>query len=136
MSNNLPRRDVLKAAAAVAAGSLFAPNLSAQDADGPEEWGGWFAAAEGNKHMPVVSVSRHGEEVDIQLDVRHPQGAAHHISNVRIYDENRIEIATAEFHPTSSTPRATLTLRIPEGRTLYAVSNCNKHGLWYRKFEV
>jgi len=45
-------------------------------------------------------------------------------------------VATADFNPTLSTPRATMTLRVAEGTKLYAVSDCNKHGLWYLEFTV
>jgi len=135
--STLPRRKVLKAAAAATLGATFASTATAQEAStGPEEWGGWFMAAAGNKHMPTIATARRGDEVDITLEVKHPQGAAHHISNVRLYDENRIEIATAEFNATLSTPRASMTLRVAAGTTLYAVSNCNKHGLWYTEFKA
>lgn len=134
--STLPRRRVLKAAAATALGATLTSTASASQGTGPEEWGGWFMAAAGNKHMPTIATARRGDEVDITLEVKHPQGAAHHIMNVRIFDENRCEIATAEFNPTLSTPRASMTLRVAEGTTLFAVSNCNKHGLWYTEFKA
>lgn len=137
--SSLPRRKILKAAAATAFGGALASTASAANfaqESGPEEWGGWFMSSAGNKHMPAVSVSRREDEVDVTLEVKHPQGAGHHISNVRVYTEERIEIATAEFNATLSTPRAQMTLRVAKGTKLYAVSNCNKHGLWYTEFTV
>lgn len=104
--------------------------------DGPQEWGGWFTDTGGNKHMPVVTAKRNGDEVTVVIDVPHVQNAGHHISYVRIYTAKRVEIASAEFNTTLSTPRATMTLRLPEGTTLYAVSDCNKHGIWYTEFQV
>ena len=131
------RRNLLKGAAAVALGGLLSSDATAASSpNGPEEWGGWFTDASGNKHMPVVTSKRQGAEVTISLDVPHPQNAGHHISYVRIYTAKRIEIASTEFNPSLSTPRATMTLRLPEGTTLYAVSDCNKHGIWYTEFKV
>lgn len=138
--NTLPRRKILKVAAATALGATLVGESQAQDSQpatsNPEEWGGWFMSAAGNKHMPVVTMVRNGDEVDLTLEIKHPQGAAHHISNVRIYDENRIEVATAQFNATLSTPRASMTLRLAAGTKLFAVSNCNKHGLWYTEFSA
>ena len=138
--STLPRRNILKAAAATALGATLASSASAQDrraASGePKEWGGWLMSPSGNKHMPVVTTERHGEEALVNFVVKHPQGAEHHISNVRIYDKNRLEIATAEFNPTLSTPKASMTLRVAAGTKLFAVTNCNKHGLWYTEFTV
>ncbi len=138
--NSLPRRRILHAAAATALAGALSGSARAQDdsakTKGPQEWGGWFTNPAGNKHMPVVSSLRHGDQVKISLEVRHPQAAAHHISNIRIYDADRIEIATLELHPTLSTPQGALLLRVPAGTNLYAVSNCNKHGLWYSAFTV
>jgi|FLOH01.1.fsa_nt_gi desulfoferrodoxin-like iron-binding protein len=130
------RRNLLKGAAAVAFGGLLSTESSAQDPSGPQEWGGWFTDAAGNKHMPVVKVTREGEESTVVIDVPHVQNAAHHISYVRVYTENRIEVASAEFNTTLSTPRATMTLRLPAGTKLFAVSDCNKHGIWYTEFQV
>lgn len=131
------RRNLLKGAAAVAFGGLLSTESSAaQTQDGPQEWGGWFTDASGNKHMPVVAAKRNGDEVSIVIDVPHVQNSGHHISYVRIYTAKRVEIASAEFNTTLSTPRATMTLRLPVGTTLYAVSDCNKHGIWYTEFQV
>jgi len=138
----LPRRQVLKAAAATAFGGLLASEAGAVSGvtrradDGPTSFGGWLSDTEGDKHIPVVTSARRGDEVDVTIEVKHPQGAAHHVSNVRVYDAERIEVATADFHATLSTPRATMTLRVAAGTKLYAVSDCNKHGLWYLEFSV
>ena len=134
--STLPRRGILKAAAASAFVGSFAGTADAGQAEPPQEWGGWFMAAGGNKHMPVVTSERRGEDAVVSFTVKHPQGAAHHIMNVRLFDENRVEIASVDFSPTLSTPQASMSLRLPAGTKLYAVSNCNKHGLWYSEFTV
>lgn len=98
--------------------------------------GGWFTKASGDKHMPTVSSTRNGDEVEIALEVKHPQGESHHITDIRVYDEDRIEVARCAFNPTLSRASATMTLKIEKGTTLYAVSDCNKHGLWFTEFDV
>jgi desulfoferrodoxin (superoxide reductase-like protein) len=136
-TNMMNRRNLLKGAAAVAFGGLLSTESSAaQPQDGPQEWGGWFTDAQGNKHMPVVTTKRDGDAVSIAIHVPHVQNAGHHISYVRIYSAKRVEIASAEFHATMSTPGTTMTLRLPAGTTLFAVSDCNKHGIWYTEFQV
>lgn len=132
---SLPRRKILQAAAVTALGGTLAAKTSVRDED-LTEVGGWFTKSSGNKHMPAVSSTRDGKLVTVTLEVKHPQGASHHISDVRVYDEDRIEVARSSFSPTLSKPSTTMTFSMEPGTKLFAVSDCNKHGLWFTEFSV
>ena len=99
--------------------------------------GGWqFKDLTYEKHIPEVEVVREKDIAAISVHVKHPQTAEHHISTFKLYDENRIEITECNLHSEMSQPRATFYLKLPEGTKLIAISDCNIHGIWMKKFEV
>ncbi|MCD6337820.1 MAG: hypothetical protein J7M29_00360 [Verrucomicrobia bacterium] len=140
------RREALKkvavvGTAAAAAGAVAAKAQAdvynfANEEDQVEVVGGWLTSKKGNKHMPIVKVEREGDIATIAVEVKHPQGAMHHIEAVHLYDEDRLLIASAYFHPERSKPKATFALRVPQGAKLLAVGDCNLHGLWFTEFVV
>ena len=110
--------------------SLFKQAAIAQEL--PIE-GGWQHVP-GEKHVPIVKASRSGEWLHIEVKVKHPQTAVHHISSIRIYNNARIELASQRMHPEWSEPLALFATKAGPKDTFYAVSDCNLHGLWFCRF--
>jgi len=134
------RRSAIQAAsvaAVAAAGALKAGEYTEAKNEAVKLEGGWqYKELEYEKHIPEVTVSREEDVAVIDVMLKHPQTAEHHISTFKIYDENRIEISEFNLHPEISQLHATFYLRIPEGTGLIATSDCNIHGIWMKKFEV
>ncbi|MBN1780021.1 hypothetical protein JW948_02760 [bacterium] len=131
------RRKALGMTAAVSA--ALAADAFTQQASGDGEAvkleGGWqYKELSYEKHIPEVQVSREDDMAVIHVEVSHPQTAEHHISEFRIYDENRIEIVRSGLHPVLSRPATVFYLKIPAGAHCIAVSDCNIHGIWMKKF--
>ena len=98
--------------------------------------GGWQSRAGGDAHIPIVTVCREGEQVRIGLEIRHVQTSVHHISAIRLYDHQRQELCSMECHASLSVAEGLFVLCLPPGSQLFAVSDCNLHGLWMKRFSV
>ncbi len=98
--------------------------------------GGWQSRAGGDAHIPDVTVCREGELVRIGIVVRHVQTVAHHISAIRLYDHQRQELCGMSLHAALSVAEGLFVLRLPPGSVLFAVSDCNLHGLWMKRFSI
>jgi desulfoferrodoxin-like iron-binding protein len=130
------RRDTILAGMAIAAAGIIGSRAYGEEPEVKtvEMDGGWLTAKDGDKHIPVVEVKREGERADITIAVLHPQGKSHHISAIRLYDDDRVLISTVELDATRSEPRAVFSLKVAAGTALFAVSDCNLHGLWVKAF--
>ncbi len=96
--------------------------------------GGWQIKPENNKHVPIVTTTRSKDLLKILVTVEHPQTSEHHISAIKIYNEKRIELSAQRLHPNLSIPTAFFILSIPAGKSLFAITDCNLHGLWAKQF--
>jgi desulfoferrodoxin (superoxide reductase-like protein) len=147
MNESVNRRDALRKLAGVSAAATLGAVAGAGAArgddynfanasDGVQVAGGWLTSPRGNKHMPVVTVTRDGDLARIKLVVKHPQGRKHHVEELRLYDANRQLLSTVTLHPEQSRPEATFVLQVPAGTPLLAVGGCNLHGLWFTEFKA
>lgn len=85
------------------------------------------------KHFPTLSVDGSVVTVEVGKEVPHPMGEDHWITYIELYVDNelykRIDIA-----PTES-PYAVFTVEGKAGSEVYALEDCNLHGVWKSNVE-
>ena len=141
MEESINRRSAIKYVAAATASASLGFAGVALASEGKKETakidGGWqYKDLEYEKHIPTVVVKREGDVAEISVEVKHPQGESHHISSVKIYDADRLEITRCDFAPEASVPKAVFYLKVKAGTELIATSDCNLHGIWMKSFKA
>lgn len=93
-------------------------------------------------HVPLVrmpEVIEDGANVPCFVEMDHPMEPDHYITSVRIldYQDPIIWKGTFHFTPASGAVYLYSQLRLDSGRsTVYAIAECNRHGLWVGSAEV
>lgn len=103
----------------------------------------------GEKHVPVLSVEKNGENflitAEVGKEIAHPNTLEHHIAWIKVYYQadgsKPVEIASTNFsaHGESNAltnPKVVVSLKATEGGKLYAQSYCNIHGLWESELDL
>ncbi|UCG29145.1 MAG: class II SORL domain-containing protein [candidate division WOR-3 bacterium] len=112
------------------------------------------------KHVPVIEAPvKVGKGMDIVVkvtvgkEIAHPNTTEHHISSIDVYfhpDGSKFPYSLGRFEfcshgastdgPNTSTvythPTATITFKTDKSGSLFAISNCNIHGLWINSQEL
>lgn len=112
------------------------------------------------KHVPVIEApdtAKKGEAVAVNItvgkEIAHPNTTEHHIAWIDVYfypDGSKFPYNLGRFEfnshgastdgPNTSTvythPAVTLTLKTEKTGTIFAISNCNIHGLWTHSREL
>ena len=143
----MKRREVIRNSALMA-GAVVAGNESfAQQTGGSgERFGDIVIPPEQEmgkeKHVPVIdapSTVTAGKAFNVTVTVGktvpHPNTVEHHIKWIQLYAKDEgsryaVEVARIDLGPTFASPRITVPVILQKNATLYAVGQCNIHGVW------
>lgn len=86
------------------------------------------------KHFPTLTVDGNVVTVEVGKDLKHPQTEEHYIDKIDLYVDG--ELFQEHTIRPDEDAFATFTVEGKSGSTVYALSDCNIHGVWKSEEKV